>query len=773
MDEAVNLIKPIEVSGRKFSSQQIKMIQETVATFKNLSRRELAQTICEHFCWKSPNGQLKLNSCLHALERFERLGLMSLPAVQVKQQVRQPSYGSVILDLAQHMPLKGSLNNVTPLDLRLVATKDQRQLWNGYVERYHYLGYKRPFGPHLRYFITSRKLQGQYLGCILFAPATWALKSRDEWIGWTEADRKKRLSLVINNSRFLIFPWIEIDCLASQALSMAASQVVADWHEAYGYRPVLMETFVDPAKYEGTCYQAANWQHIGNTSGLVRKGRKSNEIKNTVKKIYVYPLTPNFRSLLRNETLSNPLPRSANSVEFVKSWAHVADIIDDITLEYDIAWQKRDRVINSMMLVLLIFRVLLSKNSQGYHTTILDFWNNCHKSRLSLPQKKAISASAFSEARSKLDENIFKELNTRIIRANENQPHQHNWKGHALFAVDGSKINLPRSMIIQGYYKSPTANYPQGLLSTLYQLKSKLPYDFDLAKHGDERLSALSHLSTLKVNDVVVYDRGYFSYQMLYEHVNSGVHAIFRLPKNSYSEIDNFIEQLTLSDTVVTIDPSIEKRRELMHKAPGLNIKPLKMRLIKYTYDGTEYYLGTTLFSNDYSISDFSDVYHARWGIEELYKISKKMIDVEDFHARSERGIRQELFAHFVLITLTRLFANHGEIEKNNASNDPIENQNSQPKPLRPLRSFFKVNFKNGLSAVESELESLILHRGENLTTQVAKTVDRTMAVTQKVRPNRSYPRLSMKPDSRWRPAKNHKSKKGITNQPIINVVTL
>ncbi len=767
----IALIEPIEVSGRKFTSKQILQIQDTVSTFSKLSRTELAQTVCEHFGWQSPNGRLKVDSCLRALERFESLGLLSLPAVRAQEKPCQPTYGRRILNL-NHAPLKGDLVDVAPLGLRLVTSKDQRHLWNSYVDRYHYLGYKRPFGPHLRYFITSRKLQDQYLGCLLFAPAAWALKARDEWIGWSEADRKKRLSLVVNNSRFLIFPWIEIDCLASRALSMVASQVAGDWHEAYGYRPVLLETFVDPTKFEGTCYQAANWQHVGNTAG---RGRDSSSLepKTTSKKIFLYPLAPNFRSTLRNETLVSPLPKSANSVEFVKSWAQVAEIIETVAREYDAIWQKRDRVINSMMLVLLIFRVLLSKNSQGYYTTILEFWDKCHKSKLSLPQRKAISASAFSEARNKLDENIFKEMNSKILRASEKQTDQYNWKGHQLFAVDGSKINLPRPLLKQGFDKNPTANYPQGLLSTLYQLKSQMPYDFDLVKHGDERICALAHLCVLKPDNVVVYDRGYFSYQMLHAHAEPGVHAIFRLPKSSYSVIDNFIAQTTLTDTIVTIEPNARTRREMLAKHPENNIKPLNLRLIKYTHDETEYYLGTTLLADSYSIADFSDVYHSRWGIEELYKISKKLIGVDDFHGRSERGIRQELYAHFVLITLGRLFANHGENEKNNGPNNPVdENQNSQQKPARPLRSFFKVNFKNCLLTMESDLESLILNQNETLTSQVTNTLDRAMAATQKVRPNRSYPRVSMKPDSRWRPSKEQKIKKRITDQLAMSAVT-
>lgn len=770
MGEVV-LIKPIEVSGRKFSSKQIQQIQGTVATFKNLSRKELAQTVCEHFNWMSPIGRPKVESCLRALQRFEDLGLLSLPAIQVQQKSPQRSYGVCVQDLT-HVPLKGSLFDVAPLELRLVTGKEQRQLWNGYVERYHYLGYKTPFGPHLKYFITSRKLQDQYLGCLLFAPAAWALKARDEWIGWGEKDRKKRLTLVVNNSRFLIFPWIEIDCLASRVLSMAASQVAADWYDSYGYRPVLLETFVDPTKYEGTCYKAANWQYIGNTTGRGRTGN-AHDINTTIKKIFVYPLAPSFRATLRNETLVNPLPKSLNAVQFIGFWQHVVEIIDRVTREHDTTWQKRDRVIDSMMLVLLIFRILISKNSQGYHTTILEFWDICHKSKLSLPQKKPIAPSSFSEARGKLDENIFKTMNSEIIRANEIQPNQSSWKGHRLFAVDGSKINLPRTMLKQGFDKPATANYPQGLLSTLYQLKLKMPYDFDLVKHGDERVCALSHFSTLNADDVVVYDRGYFSYKMLYEHVESGIHAIFRLQRNSYSEIDNFITQSLTTDSVVMIEPIDKTRRNIVEKYPELNIRPLKLRLIKYTYEGTEYYLGSTLFSESYSVPDFSDVYHSRWGIEELYKVSKKHIEVEDFHGRSERGIRQELYAHFVMITISRLFSNHGDFEKNDGPNNPrSKSLHPQQAAPRPLRSLIKVNFKNCLSAVECGMENLLLNRNEDLTTQITKTVNRTMVVTQRVRPNRSYPRKSMKPDTRWKQDKKHKKTKRTNDQLNLNVAT-
>ena len=198
----------------------------------------------------------------------------------------------------------------------------------------------------------------------------------------------------------------------------------------------------------------------------------------------------------------------------------------------DTKWQVRKRLINSMLLILLIFRLVCSKNSQSYGTTIDEMWDNCDRLNLPLPQKSSIAPSCFCEARKKLDEDIFKYLNQRIIAtyARQDQDESYRWLGHRLFAVDGSKINLPRKLISYGYkLPSENANYPQGLLSSLYQLKSQIPFDFDLVNHGNERLCAQNHLQTLEQNDVVVYDRGYFSYVMLHQHYKSGIHAIRRL----------------------------------------------------------------------------------------------------------------------------------------------------------------------------------------------------------------------------------------------------
>jgi hypothetical protein len=178
-----------------------------------------------------------------------------------------------------------------------VTTQEDRERWKAYLQTYHYLGYRHPFGAHLGYFIVSESRQ-QELGCLVFsASASWALAPRDQWIGWEEGQRKKALSLILSNDRFLIFPWVEVPHLASHALSLATKQIADDWVRAYGYRPVLIETFVDPTRYTGACYRAANWQCLGQTQGRGLDDPR-HEHRETKKDIFVYPLQADWRRCL-------------------------------------------------------------------------------------------------------------------------------------------------------------------------------------------------------------------------------------------------------------------------------------------------------------------------------------------------------------------------------------------------------------------------------------------------------------------------------------------
>ena len=772
--KSVDGLTKTTISGRRFTRKQLEEIQETVTTFKNLSLQELANTLCEHLNWTTPKGTTKVNSCLTLLYELEKQGIVLLPA---KREAKSPTPKQIVLQPSdKDKPIEESLEAIGPIELETVTSKEDRLLWKAYVQAYHYLGYKQSVGNHICYFIVSKSLN-QKLGCLLFtASAAWSLADRDIWIGWEKKHRRKLLHLILNNSRFLIFPWVNVPNLASTSLSIATKQISDDFMQVHKYRPVLIETFVDTTRYSGTCYQAANWQHLGKTKGRGRFDPEHNHPE-TIKEIFVHPLQSNFRHILTNFQQTKALKKKyrndlllSNTLQvedsFVRLWENVIQIINEVASCYDKVWQIRKRVINTIVLILLIFRLVCSKNTQSYGTTIDELWDNCNKLKIPLPQKNSIAPSSFCDARKKLNEIVFKSLNHKIIETyaswNQDKKEQYQWYGHNLFAVDGSKVNLPRALLKNGYaLPSDNSYYPQGLLSCLYHLKTQIPVDFELVNHGNERLCAEKHLKALKKGDVVVYDRGYFSYIMLHQHIKSEIHAIFRLQENSFTVINQFFLSQD-KDILTTIYPSSTTKRDILKAYPKLDLIPIKFRLIKYEINENIYCLGTTLVDQDKynNIQDFMDIYHDRWGIEELYKISKRLFIFEDFHSKSDRGVKQEIYAHFNLITMNRIFSNQTDRHLNQMDNLLFTN-NTNPDSAKHAATIttikrIKTNFKNCLHVFARSLEGLILLQ-EKIKTTVEQALHFIVGQYQKVRPNRSYIRKSMKPDSRWRSDKKKK----------------
>ena len=283
--------------GDQISPDQINEIAVIVATFPKLTRTELANTICELFSWKRPTGKLKTVECRQFLERLNDRGIIKLPAcnIQFVSQTK-PNIGRTRRTDCQS-PLSVKLCKLSPLLLNRVQSYAQRQLWYEYMDRYHYLGYQIPFGAQLRYFIQSNIDQAR-LGCLQFSSPAWRMAARDRWIGWSEEQRRTNLQKIITNSRFLIFPWIQVKNLASSVLSLAVKKVPNDWFDCYGCRPVLMETLVDQKLYKGTCYQAANWICVGKTTGRGRMDKQNKRKGMAVKDIYLYPLSKRFRNEL-------------------------------------------------------------------------------------------------------------------------------------------------------------------------------------------------------------------------------------------------------------------------------------------------------------------------------------------------------------------------------------------------------------------------------------------------------------------------------------------
>lgn len=285
--------------GRAIRAEEVGLIRETVELFPRLSRLELAKTICDHLEWYTASGTYRTDACLGLLERLETRGLVRLPAKRAGAPARRVGRGEETRAAAPGVAIRGELGELGGVGLVVVEGRGETERWNQYVAGYHYLGYKPPAGYRLRYFVESAR---GVLGCVLLAGAARAVAARDQWIGWTRRQRLTNLAWVVNNTRFLVFPWVEVRHLASHVLGQLGRRVAQDWHERFGYRPVLLETFVDPARYRGTCYRASGWERIGQTTGqgLVRPGR---QYHSTVKDIYVRPLAQDFRELLCSEEL--------------------------------------------------------------------------------------------------------------------------------------------------------------------------------------------------------------------------------------------------------------------------------------------------------------------------------------------------------------------------------------------------------------------------------------------------------------------------------------
>ena len=278
--------------GTTVTDEEWSVLTEIIATC-GLSRHELARTICEGLGWVRRNGNLKTRECYEYLEVVEAKGLVTLPP-RHEQRRRGPTSIHYTKAGRERPRREGKLSDVAPVMLGLVANAEERALWRELVARYHYLGHKVAFGAHLRYLVWISNPRRELCGCVQFSSAARWLQARDGFIGWDDATRQKNLPRVVNNSRFLILPWLSIKGLASHVLSLASRVVVDDWEEAYGVRPVLLETFVERERYEGTCYLAANWAEVGVTSGRGRMDRHKRKAE-AVKTCLVYPLVREFR----------------------------------------------------------------------------------------------------------------------------------------------------------------------------------------------------------------------------------------------------------------------------------------------------------------------------------------------------------------------------------------------------------------------------------------------------------------------------------------------
>jgi hypothetical protein len=290
----------IRFCGVRVSAAEMELIQGTTRDCGGLSRTELAHTVCELLDWRRPNGFLKAHECRLFLEELATKGIVRLPGKR-GNGCRSRGNHTVSQEDPETIEaaLEGNLCDLGPVELELVETQEDRRQWRGWIGRYHYLGCTVPFGAHLRYFVRISHPKPQRVGCIQLSSPAWRMTPRDRWIGWDDTERLRGLQQIVQNSRFLILPRVRIPNLASATLARVVRQVGIDWEARYAVRPLLMETLVDPTRFRGTCYRAANWIHLGQTTGRGRMDRGHERHGASPKEVFVYPLCRKAREKLR------------------------------------------------------------------------------------------------------------------------------------------------------------------------------------------------------------------------------------------------------------------------------------------------------------------------------------------------------------------------------------------------------------------------------------------------------------------------------------------
>ena len=282
--------------GQEIDGEQIAFLREFIRAHPTSSRWKLSRQLCEALSWKQANGALRDVVCRGLLLMLERAGQIELPPVRrlIRGQCRtaRPRPEVVLIDTT---PLAVPLQALGPIDIQQVRRTTDEPIFNSLLESHHYLRYEQPVGEHLKYLARA---QERPIACLGWSSAPRHLGSRDRYIGWSAEARRRNIRFLAYNTRFLILPWVAVPHLASHLLSRIARRLSSDWERTYGHPIYFLETFVDPERFRGTCYRAANWVLLGRTTGR-GKDDQTNRPNRSIKEVLGYPLTPRFRQLLQ------------------------------------------------------------------------------------------------------------------------------------------------------------------------------------------------------------------------------------------------------------------------------------------------------------------------------------------------------------------------------------------------------------------------------------------------------------------------------------------
>lgn len=280
--------------GRQVTEADVEQIKELIAAHPRASRRALSKELCEVWGWVQPNGSPRDMVCRSLMLELHRAGHIELPPVRMRPPnplARRKRPAAVEVD---SRPLRSTLGELGPLEVRQVRRTDEEPLLNGLIEMHHYLGYTQPVGEHLKHLVFAEE---RPVACFTWSSAPRHLGPRDRFIGWSAETRRRNIRQVAYNSRFLILPWVEVPHLASHLLGRMTRMLPGEWERVYGHPVHFVETFVYPEEFRGTCYRAANWVFLGRTTGR-GKDDMTHRANRPIKDVLGYPLTRRFRERL-------------------------------------------------------------------------------------------------------------------------------------------------------------------------------------------------------------------------------------------------------------------------------------------------------------------------------------------------------------------------------------------------------------------------------------------------------------------------------------------
>ena len=286
--------RPLSYRHRVIIDDDLVFIRQLIAEHPGSSRRDLSVKLCRAWNWVQANGALRDMVCRGLMLMLHRQGLIVLPAV--RRVIRNPMVerSRPVLVGVDEAPLQVSFAELGPLEVRQVRRTPEEALFNGLLQHHHYLGYTQPVGEHLKYLVYA---QGRPVACVAWSSAPRHLGSRDRFIGWEPKARLANIGLLAYNSRFLVLPWVTVPHLASHILGRMARMLSADWQRVYAHPIYYLETFIDPQRFRGTCYRAANWKVLGVTTGRGKDDR-AHKANRPIKEVLGYPLVKDFRERL-------------------------------------------------------------------------------------------------------------------------------------------------------------------------------------------------------------------------------------------------------------------------------------------------------------------------------------------------------------------------------------------------------------------------------------------------------------------------------------------